>query len=341
MKKLWNGKKIYSESCMFAGARDAELFFVAEKIEKIENPTLRITYEEGRDYTFSTGDRKITLTENSRIPFVSEQVLYPKENLQIHPNKNANAIGGAVNGGYLLFNNEDYFARHQVEVTYTAVENDFSCELDKQLCRLPRTRKKILNNVPLDVVLLGDSISEGYNSTKFTKTPPYQPCYIEQVCAELPAGSTFVNMAVGGTGIQFPRTIYTKWYESSADLMVIAYGMNNFASMPIEKFISELDWIIKEKESHSPDTEYIVVTPMTGNYEWKATAAGPDAVYADAMRKYVENSPAKIAAADVQTVWKTLLERKKFHDLTGNGVNHPNDYGHRVYASVLLDLLDI
>ena len=42
---------------------------------------------------------------------------------------------------------------------------------------------------------------------------------------------------------------------------------------------------------------------------------------------------------DVQKVWKKFLERKDFYDLSGNGVNHPNDYGHRIYASVLLHLL--
>ena len=43
--------------------------------------------------------------------------------------------------------------------------------------------------------------------------------------------------------------------------------------------------------------------------------------------------------ADLTAVWQELLRRKRHADLTGNGVNHPNDYGHRVYAQVLLALL--
>ena len=38
-------------------------------------------------------------------------------------------------------------------------------------------------------------------------------------------------------------------------------------------------------------------------------------------------------------VWQTLLARKHYLDMTGNGVNHPNDYGHRLYAQVILALL--
>jgi hypothetical protein len=39
------------------------------------------------------------------------------------------------------------------------------------------------------------------------------------------------------------------------------------------------------------------------------------------------------------SLWADLLKRKAWHDLTGNGVNHPNDFGHRLYAQVILGLL--
>jgi hypothetical protein len=46
-----------------------------------------------------------------------------------------------------------------------------------------------------------------------------------------------------------------------------------------------------------------------------------------------------VALADLTGVWTELLARKGYHDLTGNGVNHPNDFGHRLYAQVILGLL--
>ncbi len=36
-----------------------------------------------------------------------------------------------------------------------------------------------------------------------------------------------------------------------------------------------------------------------------------------------------IAMADVTEVWNRMLQRKLDLDLTGNGLNHPNDFGHR------------
>ena len=45
------------------------------------------------------------------------------------------------------------------------------------------------------------------------------------------------------------------------------------------------------------------------------------------------------AIADVTTVWTTLLEHKGVLDLSGNGLNHPNDFGHRIYADVVIELI--
>ncbi|MBU0478666.1 hypothetical protein KKC91_08875 [bacterium] len=54
--------------------------------------------------------------------------------------------------------------------------------------------------------------------------------------------------------------------------------------------------------------------------------------YRDALRSGV-------ILADMTQMWMDLLKFKRYHDLTGNGVNHPNDFGHRIYAQVLLGLL--
>ena len=339
MKLLWNSNDIYSESCMFCVGRSANLLFEAQEILKIETPALKKVYREGKDYLFIPGTRCITLAECSDIPFISRERCYPEKDLRIYPEKNSNAIGGAVNGGYLLFNNEDFFALNQVEVTYRAVKNDFSSGLLVQTDRLPRVREKISSGKDMKIVLHGDSISQGYNATKFTGTYPYNPCYMEQVCLNLPGKHDFINHAVSGKGIDFPRSILDSWINDKPDLMVIAFGMNNFSSMPPEDFICKLDWIIETNRKVSPETEYIIVIPMTGNPEWKHTVPGPDLEYAAAMHNYAAEASSSIAVADVQCVWRKILARKKFHDLTGNGVNHPNDYGHRIYASVLLDLL--
>ena len=45
-----------------------------------------------------------------------------------------------------------------------------------------------------------------------------------------------------------------------------------------------------------------------------------------------------VILADITTLWEKLLTRKNFADLSGNNVNHPNDFGHRLYTEVLFTI---
>ena len=72
---------------------------------------------------------------------------------------------------------------------------------------------------------------------------------------------------------------------------------------------------------------------MTANPEWSHAAPALYGQYADALRGLTGPG---IALADVTTTWTAYLERKSVLALSGNGLNHPNDFGHRIYADVIL-----
>jgi hypothetical protein len=46
-----------------------------------------------------------------------------------------------------------------------------------------------------------------------------------------------------------------------------------------------------------------------------------------------------VALVDMTAVWEEQLQAKEMFDLTGNGLNHPNDFGHRLYAQGVLELI--
>jgi hypothetical protein len=58
--------------------------------------------------------------------------------------------------------------------------------------------------------------------------------------------------------------------------------------------------------------------------------------YRDELRKLTGPG---VALADLTEVWQLLLRHKHDLDLTGNGLNHPNDFGHRLYAQAILSVL--
>lgn len=339
MELLWQNNQVFCESGMFLPAPRINLMFPAEKITEVKQHSTGKVFEAGKDFCHTPGDDFITRPDGSEIPFFPESAIHPTENLRFHPDPDANAISDAVDGGNLLFNNKDFFALNQIDITYQAAAVDFDPELTAQSERLPRFREMLADKKPLQVTLIGDSISEGYNATKFVNIPPFAPCYMEMACNELGDFITFRNRAIGGTGIQHACRIENDYQGDHPDLLVIAYGMNNFAAMPIEEFLNYLQQIITKCQAVNPHTEYLILTSMSGNPLWKRTVPGPDALYAEKIREFVNNSGTHIALADAAKVWQKFLARKGFYDMTGNGVNHPNDYGHRIYASVVLELL--
>jgi hypothetical protein len=88
--------------------------------------------------------------------------------------------------------------------------------------------------------------------------------------------------------------------------------------------------------SANADAEFILVATMTGNPDWTATSTEHYDLYREGLLELLGNG---VAVADMTSVWKELLEHKPFVSFTGNGVNHPNDFGHRLYAQVILGLL--
>jgi acyl-CoA thioesterase I len=75
---------------------------------------------------------------------------------------------------------------------------------------------------------------------------------------------------------------------------------------------------------------------MMGNPEWSNTPKERFPVYRDQLKSLTGVGRALV---DMTSVWEELLITKSFWDLTGNGVNHPNDFGHRIYAEMVLRLL--
>ena len=90
--------------------------------------------------------------------------------------------------------------------------------------------------------------------------------------------------------------------------------------------------IIETIAKKVPGCEVILVATMTGNPDWSYAAPELYPMYRDALKRLVRPG---VALADVTSVWTDVVAKKSFMDITGNGVNHPNDFGHRLYAMVI------
>lgn len=331
----------------------ARLLFQPEQILAVTGATREIAYEAGRDYQADLTTGEICLPASSRIPFKDEPELYPPM-MSSDMHKIANRRGLPDVG--ILFGEGDFYHRLQVEVTYTCAPGQWHGYVPSFAGdRLPRTMRTLRRREPLRLLLVGDSISEGYNASRLSNAPPFCPPYGEQVAAALERayGGQVVleNHAVAGwssaQGLDQIRS--ERLADRRPDLVIIAYGMNDaWASDPvgfqgiIGQIMAQFRAAFRGAEYNGVEynpagclLEFILVAPMLPNPEWHIPSDQFPA-YRDALAALCGPG---VVLADMTAVWTELLKRKTFWDVTGNGVNHPNDFGHRLYAQILLGLL--
>ncbi len=101
--------------------------------------------------------------------------------------------------------------------------------------------------------------------------------------------------------------------------------------------------MVEAVRAQHPACEFILVATSTPNpilTDEKAPFWGNQCRFGAAL-ECIAQDPAYggIAVADITGMQAALHSRKRFIDTTGNHVNHPNDFFHRLYAQFLCGML--
>jgi lysophospholipase L1-like esterase len=309
---------MYDESVFFIGAKDApstaSLLFAPEQVVSLHDATGETTFEDGRDYEVRHDGRTVVRLPGSRMPCTAPE--------------------GVV---HLICADDDAFHRRQVEVTYTHAggwDGPTPLRVDEAV---PGTIRRLRAAEPVRVALTGDSISEGYNASGFIRVPPYQAAYGALVAAGLEQayGSPIElhNFAVAGWTSDHGLADVERVAAANPQLVIVAYGMNDASYAAPAELAGNVGALIDQVRRTSPDAEFVIVSPMLPNPEADPGVMPQFPAYRDALARL---SGRGVVLADVTTLWMQLLARKSYYDVTGNGLNHPNDFGHRLYAQVIL-----
>jgi acyl-CoA thioesterase I len=340
LRPFWLGDVVEGESVLFVrapktGEARASLMFPVQNVIAVRNSAGSVTYEEGVDFRFSSGSREIVIPAGSRIVTKTLQDLRRPAKSQKYQ------LTHRDGNGEILFGAKLEYHEMQTCVTYVRASHDWPVEMpafDEQV--LPRTIQKLRSRATISVVLLGDSISTGCNASGWAAGTPHQPPYpgLLQQHLEATYGSnvTLTNLSVSGTSTPWGLTKIEKVTEQKPDLVILAFGMNDSSGRSAEEYGKNTAAMISKTRETLPNAEFILVASMLGNRDWTLLKHDLFPQYRNELAKLCKPG---IAMADMTSVWHEFLKRKKDHDLTGNGVNHPNDFGHRVYAQVLAALL--
>lgn len=339
---FWASQSMDREPVMFVAqeagsAPTATLLFPPDGIMSVTNGDGSVTFKQGIDYIWKPGSRTLNLTPNSNIPFMPKADLYP-------PINSNGSYGRTVNGKSGLFFDPSghKFQSLQMNVTY-----DHSAPWTGYIPpstggQLSHTMAALRNRKRLNIVVLGDSISVGACASDFFHGPPFQPPYVGLVLEGLQVEYgdnliNLINLSVGGKLSSWGVEQATVAAADHPDLVLLAFGMNDASGdLSGKEYAANIRAIINTIKKSNPNAEFILVATMTANPHWSNAHQN---AYTDYEKALQGMTGPGIALADVTAIWRNILEGKKFSDLTGNGINHPNDFGYRVYAQVILSLL--
>ena len=170
---------------------------------------------------------------------------------------------------------------------------------------------------------------------------PFMPGWTELFCGALEnrfkCRINRVNTAVGGKRSDWGLECAEERLSAYApDLAVVAFGMNDGTEkVPAKRFRENICGIREKALAANKDTEFIFIA---------TTLPNPESVFDGYQRQYYDElvlcAGERDMVLNMTKLHSHLLERKRFIDMTGNNINHPNDFLIRIYAQAMLDMFE-
>lgn len=332
MQPVWRTDTVWFESLTMVeedGAISAPLLYEPEQILAVQRADLTRRFEAGVDYEYRDG--RLWLTPGSRIFYFPHDKMFLEEEVpgQCFP----------MERGYLLFSEGHFFHDRQIAVTYRCKNCSWPGEIPRFLGgNLHKTVEKLKKRQPVKLVLYGDSISEGYNTSGMTATSPFLPVWgrlvAEQLQRHYGGQVRFKNPSLAGMDALWgARNVENLVCNEDPDLVIVAFGANDgIAGQP---FYDRMAALIQPIRQRCPQAEILLVATMVPNpllTSPKARFYNQQMHQAAELEKFVGDG---IGLVDMHRVQQALMTRKRFVDMTGNNVNHPNDFMARVYAQAV------
>lgn len=362
MLPLWNSRVTYNESCFMLGPdASATLMYTPETVLGVYSNDFKKQYVEGVDYKIE--GNKIIRLENSTIPYLKESRYY---NLT----SNVNTYNDAGEEVPTYYGESTAMTQYQVFVTYSHKDYWTGFNVQNQSSRFESLIKKLENGEDVTFAFYGDSITFGQNCSSHLGISPFTPSWaimltnniakkygykIEYIStgakntAKVPAEGasygnngtiTYINTAVGGwrsdSGISnFETHLKPFITKYGCDLFICAFGMNDPDMLPVYESLNNEILINKVHEIVS-DASVLLVSPMPFNVDCSnSNMNGNQRYFEPAYIELADKFYSKgkdVAVAPVYSLVKSVLDYKLYRDITGNNLNHTNDFLTRLYA---------
>ena len=340
LKSLFEGDTVYYETALPFNGEEINLLYPIEKIISVRNYRLDKEYQEDIDYIVKDG--RLIILPNGNIKTTSLDEYYLKEPASVPIGVNPKICPYHFNEErYVMYGEGDFMTSKQIAISY---KHKSSWDLFRQINQSNKVHRfinKLKNKEDTTVVFYGDSITVGCNSsgTEYGgNLPPYAEPWPVMVTEYLKdkykTHINYINTAVGGTNTEWGlNNFQDNVIKYHPDLLVLGFGMND-GPLPKEEHIKLIMKMVNMMKEYNPDCDIVLIATTIANNE--TTWCLAQSTY---IEEYQKINLDNVSIVDMTHIHLNLLKKKKFKDMTGNNVNHPNDFLARVYAQSILEVM--
>lgn len=237
-----------------------------------------------------------------------------------------------------IYSESPFYYGKQIYVSYVydANELDFDLYANYKTSGLPKTKARLAFGDDVKICATGDSVMEGCSSSKKFKREPFMDNFItltvNALKAEYKGNITLSNQAVGGKtsgwGAEDAQTV--RLANEKPDLLYVHFGINDLgAHVSKSSYYDNIKKIVDDVQAVNPECEVVLI---------KAFNANPDIYPQDGFEKYwkqldlIASEYENVYTLDMFSQSLALIGAKGYYSVTGNGINHVNDFSARLYA---------
>lgn len=325
-KAFWESSDIKEEILVFVeenGVISATLAFDNPQNVVLRDRTGR-TFEKDKDY-LQRGNKVIVISED--VPYLKAEWLKNENVPRELPNENEMYH---IEGCLLI--DPRYLRDMQLFADYST---DKKCDLKivSDVINLSQTERLLKEEKKIKIALFGDSISNAANSSfemGFSGAEHWISPVIEYMQTETGASVAFRNVSRSGYGTEWAlEAVDEKFAEQNVDLTIIAFGMNDgSADMSVDTFVQNVSKLIDAIKRYNSKTEFVLVaTPLPNE---NCSAVYKEQIHYISGLRTLEGQG--VTVVNMTEVFSWLLKRKRYCEISGNNLNHPNDFGYRFYT---------
>ncbi|MFA6791155.1 MAG: SGNH/GDSL hydrolase family protein [Candidatus Izemoplasmatales bacterium] len=349
MAPFWKGNVMMNETVLLIednGEISGNLLYEPIEIIAVKDFSLQTTFVEGSDY--EVDGRRIRKLTASTIPSLKKENL-TGQNIP-EPYQRVNSIANVLTdyvlmGPNAVYTESPFWYGSQISVSYVYDFQDLNLDSFPGFAgnELPNTLQKLTSGESLRITGIGDSVLEGCSSSKKFNHEPYLDDFLTLTESGLEyyydLDVTLNNLSVGGKTSLWGSSpsVINDIKNSNPDLVIIHFGINDAGDgASPNSYRDNIELIILSVREALPNTEFILLTSFT-----------PNPLVYDAIRledywsrlNTLANNHTGVHVIDLYKASIEILAFKKYEDVTGNGINHVNDFASRVYLMGILSSL--